>query len=755
MVAACAPADSASMSIRLTRVLLCAALLCIAAKAHANSDAPGDSLARVPARPDSLATPPTPADSLATPSTPADSLAGALANPHGRTMQDSVTVLPPVRVEGERVTEDTRSTATTVKLTRGNLVRFLPATAGDALLAAPGLDLVRTGAWSSQVALRGLSGDRVLVLVDGVRLDSGRGHGAQTSLVPVERLDAIDVSPGAASAAYGSDALGGVVNLITHRNLFAELPALVATLDVRASTPGDAAGASARLRYRSPAFGAELSGGLASLGALTTPDGPLAHSGFHEDDLTGRAVGRWNALTVDAEHAHHAAHDVGIPAFSGSSGSFATYPLQARDADRLELVWTDPAPWSMRVLASSQTYHTAFDETTVDSAFSHNHYVASTTTAAADRIVTRARALQPEWQFGRRGALSVGGEYRLETASGPRATLITTATAGGVITDQSSSAGESVPPASREVWGAHAATAIERFGGRGEFGVRYDLMHSVATVTPGGTTPALDVTDSRPSVEGGLSRRIGVVEPYAHLGTGFRAPSLEERYFNDDIHGGLRLFGNPDLRAERSVTGEIGVRTGGERGALRVSIYRSVVDDLITLHYLDQLYGVPRFQYANVDRARIEGLEFDSRLHAGIASLGLRGAFPRGIDLANGQRLTDVGAPRITAELGSALPHVIPFGTMALRARWTDAVPVDPFVGDGQNDVTARPATWLLAAEAGTTLFGTRVTLAVNNLLNHRYREPLGFIDEAGRTVTLALRRDIALPIGGHMKETR
>ena len=124
---------------------------------------------------------------------------------------DTVTILPPVRVDAMRSRDVERATVTRARLERADLVRFQPSNAGDALEGTPGLEVARTGPWSSNVTLRGLGGNRVLVLVDGVRLQSGRGHGAQTSLVSVDRLEAVEVLPGAGGVQYGSDALGGVV----------------------------------------------------------------------------------------------------------------------------------------------------------------------------------------------------------------------------------------------------------------------------------------------------------------------------------------------------------------------------------------------------------------------------------------------------------------------------------------------------------------------------------------------------------------
>ena len=79
------------------------------------------------------------------------------------------------------------------------------------------------GAGSAQVDLRHLGAKRVLVLVDGIRWvneASASGVGASTDLntIPLAIVDRIEVLEDGASAVYGSDAIGGVVNIITHRN---------------------------------------------------------------------------------------------------------------------------------------------------------------------------------------------------------------------------------------------------------------------------------------------------------------------------------------------------------------------------------------------------------------------------------------------------------------------------------------------------------------------------------------------------------
>src|SRR3990167_9441370 len=63
----------------------------------------------------------------------------------------------------------------------------------------------------------GTSGREVLVLVDGQRLNNDwtGGAGQQTSLIPIENVDRVELIRGPGSALYGSNAMMGVINIIT------------------------------------------------------------------------------------------------------------------------------------------------------------------------------------------------------------------------------------------------------------------------------------------------------------------------------------------------------------------------------------------------------------------------------------------------------------------------------------------------------------------------------------------------------------
>jgi outer membrane receptor protein involved in Fe transport len=330
---------------------------------------------------------------------------------------------------------------------------------------------------------------------------------------------------------------------------------------------------------------------------------------------------------------------------------------------------------------------------------------------------------------------------------GPRTTDVTTTLPSGAPAGSSRSEGESVPRATRDVLSGRVFAPLEWRSLRFEFGTRYDWLRSQADSssvdgTPQSFTPILEVTDRRWSFEGGVAWTASTWQPYARASSGFRAPNLEERYFNDGFHGGMRLFGNPELAAERARTLELGVRTGEEGfGVLRrarVSVYRSDVDELITIRYIGQLYLVPRFQYTNVHRAVLEGAELQAECGVGAWRFNATAAAPRGRDRASGAPISDLGATRVSVDVRRSLPWTQVPGGVALRARWTDA--------SGKDDPElARPAHWTADAEGSVIAWGTRFTVAVRNLTNTRYREPLGFIDEPGRHLALAVRHERSL----------
>lgn len=129
-----------------------------------------------------------------------------------------------VSVVANRVATDAEDTATNVSLVpRSELDRRQVVNTKDVFKLEPNVslptELIRRG--NGSVTIRGIEGNRVLMLVDGVRLpDEYRGGGSAISgrdLLDPDSLAGVELVKGPFSGAYGSDAMGGVVALRTLR----------------------------------------------------------------------------------------------------------------------------------------------------------------------------------------------------------------------------------------------------------------------------------------------------------------------------------------------------------------------------------------------------------------------------------------------------------------------------------------------------------------------------------------------------------
>ncbi len=102
---------------------------------------------------------------------------------------------------------------TSVSLTE--LQEKVPENIVEALSDTAGVHFVGKGGFSVTPSIRGLARQRVLVMVDGERITNDRRVGSSASFVPPEMAQRVEVVRSSASVLYGSDAIGGVVNILT------------------------------------------------------------------------------------------------------------------------------------------------------------------------------------------------------------------------------------------------------------------------------------------------------------------------------------------------------------------------------------------------------------------------------------------------------------------------------------------------------------------------------------------------------------
>jgi vitamin B12 transporter len=129
-------------------------------------------------------------------------------------------VLAPVVVTAARTAQPLTDVVSDVSLIdRDTLERFGNASLGDVLSTLPGVELSRNGGPTATTSLfvRGADTRHTVLLIDGVRVDSQSTGGAAWQALALEHIDRIEVLRGPAAAIYGSDAIGGVVQVFTRK----------------------------------------------------------------------------------------------------------------------------------------------------------------------------------------------------------------------------------------------------------------------------------------------------------------------------------------------------------------------------------------------------------------------------------------------------------------------------------------------------------------------------------------------------------
>ncbi|GKX48052.1 TonB-dependent vitamin B12 receptor BtuB [Pectobacterium carotovorum] len=110
--------------------------------------------------------------------------------------------------------------APTTVVTREDIDRWQAKSVADVMRRLPGVDIEQSGGLGQQSTLRirGSESRHVLILMDGIRLNqAGISGSSDLSQIPLSLVQKVEYIRGARSAVYGSDAIGGVVNIITTR----------------------------------------------------------------------------------------------------------------------------------------------------------------------------------------------------------------------------------------------------------------------------------------------------------------------------------------------------------------------------------------------------------------------------------------------------------------------------------------------------------------------------------------------------------
>jgi iron complex outermembrane receptor protein len=653
-------------------------------------------------------------------------------------LSPSALELAPVVVTGTagaRRSDEVLSPTTAISGAR--LERELGATVAGTLVNTPGVAVTSMGPATARPVIRGLSGDRVLVLEDGQRPgDLSSTSGDHAVAVEASTARQLEVVRGPMSLLYGSSALGGVVNVVREEvpTRPSEHPHGAALVQLGSVDRSAALGAFSTAGMGRLALRAEVSARTSA--DVRTPLGTLANTEARTLGFSGGAayVGGWGHAGASYRFYDN---DYGIPGgFLGGHARGVDIRMR-RHAVRGETEWRPSAgPFaSVRATAGFSDYrHTEREASgAVGTVFGQE--------MAAAEVTARHDA----WGVLSQGALGVRGQYR-DIATG--GSLRTPATYDWTL----------------------AGFAVEELGAgplRVQLGARYDFARYVpreqTTIGAGGERiPVRPRTFGSVSGSAGLLYDLGGgVRAGASLARSYRTPDFNELY-SDGPHlaAGTYDVGDPELRQETGLGVDAFVRVTRPGLRAEAAAYRNRLDGYIfpsTRGRVEQgtVAGIPRAQYTNED-AVFSGLDGEAEWEA-VPGLVLEGtaSYVRARFTSERSPIPVIAETDTTFIAASRHPPLIPplLGRVGARwergAWWTGAAvrfagrqartgdfetPTDGYaVGEWSAGVRLR---------RGARLHS--IVLRVDNVADVEYRDHLSrvkeIMPEPGRNVSLLYR---------------
>jgi hemoglobin/transferrin/lactoferrin receptor protein len=172
-----------------------------------------------------------------------------------------------VSVTANRAERETRGIPLHVEgISRAAVEQANTLSTGDALATVANITPVGNGPFGVRPRLRGLDSTRLLVLVDGERLNTARQAtdrtGAETGLVSPDAISRIEIVNGAGTLLYGSDALAGTINIITNEPGFTPVPRWIYGVNGFYSSNENGRRGTATVGVTAPRYALRLQAGL-------------------------------------------------------------------------------------------------------------------------------------------------------------------------------------------------------------------------------------------------------------------------------------------------------------------------------------------------------------------------------------------------------------------------------------------------------------------------------------------------------------
>lgn len=618
--------------------------------------------------------------------------------------------------EIEIIGTDAEKPYQTDKITSKDLLRYGSMNISEAITKIPGVWQLSTGTGISKPVIRGLYGNRIGIMINGIRFDNQQWQDEHGLVMSSDGIDNVEVIKGPTSLLYGPEAIGGVVSITD------EHPAPI---------------------------GSEIAD--INLKFFTNTLGILADAGFKGADKKFNWLFRFGGET-HADYLDGDGNRIPETRFGGYTLKGSAGYNKGIWASRLNYSYTSYTYGILEAREFEKEFM-KINETRFDRSFNGPHHTLKVHNAVLQNIFisgksqfkinlgyTYNRRLEKEGnderflpdslQFGDLNMLL--NTYSLDARWNYLFTKkleLTVGSQGYLQSNKNSGARRLIPDA--DVSSASVSALLNYKTAKVVFegGARFDI-YKVKTVEFGkadsvGYFPPLDLKyNSVNGSFGGVYRFNDWFTAKANVSSGFRAPNLAELTSNG-LHEGVFQYeiGNPDFEKEQSIEADLGVIVQSKYVSLDAAVFNNSINNYIYLGQTsDSINGYPVFRYSQSD-AVLRGIEADLTITP-IRWLAINATYSTVL----GERRDGANLPLIPADKITSAVHIELSSWKFMKSPYFEISTYTALAKTklAENEV-GTPAYTLLNAAFGCDLKFEKqllsISIACNNILNKTYTD--------------------------------
>ena len=435
--------------------------------------------------------------------------------------------------------------------TRKDIERLQVQTLPDLLKGTSGIDITQQGGYGkiASVFMRGTNPDQILVLIDGIKAGSVTAGTTPFEFIPIDQIERVEIIRGPQSSLYGSEAMGGVIQIFTRKGNTQDKPSVAVDAGGGSYNTYRAAGTVSG-KWKNTWYTLGSSGfGSHGFNARQPIPGPY---GLDQPDNDG-----YDNAAVNARLGHRFDNNAEVEAFFMRAQGHTDYDGNYQDkTDFVNQVFGTSA--SMDIIDNWRSTLRLGQSLDDNDQFAPDGAFSST----FDSTRWNASWLN-QFTLSDEHQLILGSDYRLDEVDSTENYTENSRYDVGVFTELHS-----------QLWDDHFVNAS----------VRYDHNQAFGDAVTGNV-------GWRYNWDYGISM-------LASFGNAFKSPSFNDLYFPN--------YGNPDLKAEESTSFEAGLVGNHDWVQWEIRAYHTDIDNLIT-PTMDPVTF--EFSAENIGKAQIDGIE--------------------------------------------------------------------------------------------------------------------------------------------------